>query len=69
MLNFFSTPNTNALKLFFHCIKFKLGLDTDEKQSVFSCSLLSAKDRSNKILGIPRSNHKEQGKFIDNIIK
>ena len=25
MLNFFSTPNINALKLFFHCIQFSTG--------------------------------------------
>ena len=33
------------------------------------CSLLSAGDCSNIILEILRSNHKEQGKFKDNIIK
>ena len=32
-------------------------------------SLLSAKDRSNIILEVLRSNHKEQGKFKNNIIK
>ena len=31
-----------------------------------ACSLPSAGDRSNIILGVPRSNHKEQGKFKDN---
>ena len=36
---------------------------------VTACSLPSAGDRSNIILGVPRSNHKEQGKFKDNIIK
>ena len=34
-----------------------------------ACSLQSAGDRSNIILGIPRSNHKERGKFKDNDIK
>ena len=34
-----------------------------------ACSLPSARDRSNIILEVPRSNHKEQGKFKDNIIK
>ena len=28
-----------------------------------ACSLPSVGDRSNIILGVPRSNHKEQGKF------
>ena len=32
-------------------------------------SLLSAEDHSNIILEVPRSNHKEQGKFKNNIIK
>ena len=34
-----------------------------------ACSLPSAEDRSNIILEVSRSNHKEQGKFKDNIIK
>ena len=34
-----------------------------------ACSLPSVGDRSNIILRIPRSNHKEQGKFKDNVIK
>ena len=34
-----------------------------------ACSLPSAEDRNNIILEILRSNHKEQGKFKDNIIK
>ena len=34
-----------------------------------ACSLPSAGDRSNIILEVSRSNHKEQGKFKDNIIK
>ena len=34
-----------------------------------ACSLLSAGDRSNIILGVSRSNHEEQGKFKDNVIK
>ena len=34
-----------------------------------ACSLPSVRDRSNIILGVPRSNHKEQGKFKNNIIK
>ena len=35
----------------------------------FACSLPSAGDHSNIILEVPRSNHKKQGKFKDNIIK
>ena len=31
----------------------------------YACSLPSAGDRSNIILGVPRLNHKEQGKFKD----
>ena len=38
-------------------------------RSVLACSLPSAGDRSNIILRVPRSNHKEQGKFKNNIIK
>ena len=34
-----------------------------------ACSLPSSGDRSNIILGVPRSNHKEQDRFKDNIIK
>ena len=34
-----------------------------------ACSLLSAGDRSNIILEVPKSNHKEQGTFKDNVIK
>ena len=34
-----------------------------------ACSLLSTRDRSNIILGVPRSNHKELGRFKDNLIK
>ena len=34
-----------------------------------TCSLLSAGDRSNIILRVPKSNHNKQGKFKDNIIK
>ena len=34
-----------------------------------ACSLPSAGDCSNIILEVPRSNHKEQDKFKDNIIK
>ena len=33
-----------------------------------ACSLPSAGDCSNIILGVLRSNHKERGKFEDNII-
>ena len=33
-----------------------------------ACSLLSAGDRSNIILRVPRSNHKKQGKFKNNVI-
>ena len=38
-------------------------------QKVFACSFPSAGDRSNIILGVPRSNHKEQAKFKKNVIK
>ena len=34
-----------------------------------ACSLSSAGDSSNIILKVPRSNHKEQDRFKDNIIK
>ena len=34
-----------------------------------ACLLPSAGDHSNIILGVLRSNHKEQGKFKDNVIK
>ena len=34
-----------------------------------ACSLPSTRDCSNIILGVPRSNHKEQGKFKDDVIK
>ena len=34
-----------------------------------ACSLPSARDSNNIILGVPRSNHKEQDRFKDNIIK
>ena len=34
-----------------------------------ACSLPSARDHSNIILGVPRSNHKEQSKFKDNVTK
>ena len=34
-----------------------------------ACSLPSVGDRSSIILGVPRSNHKERGKFKDNVIK
>ena len=34
-----------------------------------ACSLPTAGDCSNIILGVPRSNHKEQGKFKDDVIK
>ena len=34
-----------------------------------ACSLLSAGDRSNIILGVPRSNHKEWRRFKDNVTK
>ena len=34
-----------------------------------ACSLPSAGDRNNIILGVPRSNHKERDKFKDNVIK
>ena len=36
---------------------------------VGACLLLSAGDRNNIILKVPRSNHKEWGKFKDNVIK
>ena len=39
------------------------------KQWKHACSLPSTGDRSNIILEVSRLNHKEQGKFEDNIIK
>ena len=50
----------------------KLPLNTQQLSSngaKIACSLPSAGDRSNIILGVPRSNHKERGKFKDNVIK
>ena len=50
----------------------KLPLNTQQllgNGTKIACSLPSTGDRSNIILGVPRSNHKEQGKFKDNIIK
>ena len=35
--------------------------------SASTCSLPSAGDHSNIILGVPRSNHKKWGKFKDNV--
>ena len=40
-----------------------------EKKVRIACLLPSVGDRSNIILGVPRSNHKERGKFKDNVIK
>ena len=34
-----------------------------------ACSLRSAGDCNNIILGVPKSNYKEWGKFKDNVIK
>ena len=34
-----------------------------------ACSLPSVGDCSNIILGVPKLNHKERGKFKDNVIK
>ena len=42
---------------------------TPKGRFIVACSLLSARDRSNIILRVPRSNHKEQSKFKENIIK
>ena len=36
---------------------------------LIACLLPSARDRSNIILGVPKSNHKEWGRFKDNVIK
>ena len=50
----------------------KLPLNTQQllgNGTKIACSLPSTGDRSNIILGVPRSNHKEQGKFKDNVIK
>ena len=41
----------------------------NNKKCGIACSLSSAGDRNNIILGVPRSNHKERGKFKDNVIK
>ena len=38
-------------------------------EGAIACSLPSAGDHSNIILGVPRSNNKKRGKFKDNIIK
>ena len=38
-------------------------------EGAIACSLPSAGDHSNIILGVPRLNHKEWGKFKDNVIK
>ena len=43
------------------------GISSNQKSGV-ACSLLSAGDYSNIILGVLRLNHKEQNKFKDNII-
>ena len=40
-----------------------------KKKNQHACSLPSAGDRKNIILGVPRSNHKEWDRFKDNIIK
>ena len=50
----------------------KLPLNTQQlpgNSTKIAFSLPSAGDRSNIILGVLRSNHKEQGIFKDNIIK
>ena len=50
----------------------RLPLNTQQlpgNSAKIACSLPSVGDRSNIILGVPRSNHKEQGKFKDNVIK
>ena len=61
-------PNTNHLRE--KGGKKEGGLNRVHNQKVeTACSLPSAGDRSNIILRVPRSNHKEQGKFKDNIIK
>ena len=36
---------------------------------LIACLLPSARDRSNIILGVPKSKHKERGRFKDNVIK
>ena len=40
-----------------------------KEQHTNACSLPSAGDRSNIILRVPKSNHKEHDRFKDNIIK
>ena len=40
-----------------------------KEQHTTACSLPSAGDCKNTILEVPRSNHKERGKFKDNVIK
>ena len=50
----------------------KLPLNTQQlpgNGAKIACSLLSVGDHSNIILGVLRSNHKERGKFKDNVIK
>ena len=41
----------------------------ESKTQKSACSLPSVGDRSNIIFGVSRSNHKERGKFKDNVIK
>ena len=50
----------------------KLPLNTQQlpgNDAKIACSLPSAIDHSNIILEVSRSNHKERGKFKDNVIK
>ena len=53
----------NTREVFKH---IKIG---SKEQHTTACSLPSAGDCSNIILGVPKSNHKERGKFKDNVIK
>ena len=41
----------------------------ESKTQKSACSLPSVGDRSNIILRVPRSNHKERGKLKNNVIK
>ena len=49
--------------------RFALGDMDCDNHTGRACSLPSVGDRSNIIFGVPRSNHNEQDRFKDNIIK
>ena len=51
------------------CIQYYLLKNVLKYYLINACSLPSAGDRSNIILRVPRSNHKERGKLKNNVIK